>query len=661
MKLFDTKKTTKTSKKNSTIKKIYATPANYKDHSFIKSLEHYKQLYKESVLNPEKFWGEVADELSWFKHWNIMRQGTQFESKWFSGAKTNMSFNCLDRHLETWKKNKAAFLWEGENGDKRVLTYQILYDEVNKFSNVLKNMGIKKGDRVIIYMGMVPETAVALLSCARIGAIHTVVFAGYSAEALKDRILDSNAKLVIACDLAVRRGTEIYLKPAVDSAVEHCPSVKNVIVYKRFSESKAAMTPGRDHWWHELISNATDYCPPEKLDSEHPLFLLYTSGTTGRPKGILHTTAGYMIAVYNSFKTAFNPNDSDVYWCTADIGWSTGHSYGIYAPLLNGVTSVMYEGAPGFPDPGRYWEIVDKYKISIIYTLPTTVRTSMKQGEQWVLKYNLDSLKLIVLGGEPINPNVWTWVFKIIGKENCPVIDSWWQTETGSIMLAPIPGVTPLKPGSCAFPMPGVLADVVDIHGKPVKPGQAGYLVLKDSWPSMARTIFGSKSRYKKEYWEEFKGDYYTGDGAKKDKDGYFWILGRVDDVITVAGNRLGTTEIENALSSHNAVAEAAVVSKPSESKGAAIIAFITLKPGFQGSLLLKEELRNHVLSEIGHIARPDEVRFTEALPKTRNGKIVRRLLREIASGFDPESDESNIEDWSVVEKLREMHEEIEN
>lgn len=655
----DNKETRRIIKMNSSLKKIYRPLKDFSERAVVKTLDQYNKLYRESVLNPEAFWGKVADELHWFKYWNYIRQGSSYESKWFVGAKTNISYNSLDRHLLGHRRNKAALIWEGEPGDTRTMTYLQLHREVSKFANVLRSRGVQKGDRVIIYMGMVPETAVALLACARIGAIHSAVFAGFSSEALKDRILGLKAKIVIASDLAVRRGNNIYLKPAVDSALESCPEVKTVILFKRMHESSVKMVPGRDIWWHEAMDNVSDECPAVHLDSEHPLFVLYTSGTTGKAKGIMHTTAGYMTAAYYSFKLIFDIQETDVYWCTTDIGFSTGHTYGLYAPLLNGATLFMYEGAPTTPEPDRFWKLIDNHKISIFFTAPTFVKTLMRQGDSWVNKHKLDSLRVLALGGEPVNPKVWYWFYKTVGKEKCPIIDGWWQTETGSFMIAPIPGVTPLKPGSATLPLPGVLADVVDKTGKPVKPGENGFLVLKDSWPSVARTIFGNKKRYKDDYWNGFGGDFFTGDGARKDKDGYFWILGRVDDVVTVSGHRLSTLEIENALHTHKDVAEVAVVGRPDDLKGNSIVAFVTLKENVQASLLLKEEMRNHVMVEIGHIARPDEIRFTEALPKTRNGKIVRRLLREIAAGGVVLGDLSSIEDISAIEYLREIDEEI--
>ncbi|GMU89254.1 MAG: acetyl-coenzyme A synthetase [Chlorobiota bacterium] len=655
----DKKVKARITKMNSSLKKIYLPMKEFSERAVVKTLDEYKKLYKESVLNPEAFWGSVADELQWFKYWTHIREGSSYESKWFVGAKTNISYNCIDRHLEGNTRNKAAIIWEGEPGESRTMTYLQLHSEVSKFANVLRSKGVQKGDRVIIYMGMVPEMAVAFLACARIGAIHSAVFAGFSAEALKDRIQELKAKVVITSDLAVRRGSNIYLKPAVDSALESCPEVSTVIVYRRLHESSAKMINGRDFWWHDLMASASDDCPAVHLDSEHPLFILFTSGTTGKAKGILHTTAGYMTAAYYSFKLIFDIQQTDIYWCTTDLGFSTGHTYGLYAPLLNGATFLMYEGAATTPEPDRFWKIIDRHKVSIFFTAPTHVKNLMRLGDSWVMKHKLSSLRVLALGGEPVNPKVWFWFYKTVGKERCPIIDGWWQTETGSFMIAPIPGVTPLKPGSATLPLPGILADVVDKAGKPVKPGENGFLVLKDSWPSIARMIYGNKKRYKEDYWAGFGGDYFTGDGAHKDKDGYFWILGRVDDVVTVSGHRLSTLEIENALHTHKDVAEVAVVGRPDDLKGNSIVAFVTLKENASPSLLLKEEMRNHVMVEIGHIARPDEIRFTEALPKTRNGKIVRRLLREIASGGVALGDLSSIEDISAIEALRELEEEL--
>jgi acetyl-CoA synthetase len=633
--------------------RLFHPSKEFSQKAHVKSLEQYKKMYKESILNPEKFWGEVAEELHWFKIWKKVKTWKAPEAKWFTGATTNLAYNCLDRHLTTWRRNKAAIIWEGEPGETRILTYQVLYREVCKFSNVLRQHNVQKGDRVAIYMGMTPELAIAVLACARIGAVHTVVFGGFSSEALKDRINDAQVKLVVTQDAAIRRGSLVMLKPAVDTALEQCPTVENVIVYRRVSDIHVPMAAGRDHWWHEVMLSVNDKNPAEEVPAEHPLFILYTSGTTGKPKGILHTTGGYMVNTYFTTKLVFDIKEEDIYWCTADVGWITGHSYVIYGPLLNGATTVMYEGAPNHPDPDRFWRIIDKYRINIFYTAPTAIRAFIRWGEQWVLKHELTSLRLLGSVGEPINPEAWMWYYKIVGKERCPIVDTWWQTETGAIMISPLPGVTPLKPGSCTFPLPGIVPEVVDKKGNAVPEGAGGYLIMKDTWPSMLRTIYGDKTRFKKAYWSEYKGYYFTGDGARRDKDGYYWVMGRVDDVINVSGHRLGTAEIESALVSHHDVAEAAVVARPDEIKGSAIVAFVSLDSGKAPSLLLKEELRNHVAKEIGHIAKPDEIRFSDALPKTRSGKIMRRLLREIATSGTVHGDVTTLEDFSVLDKLR--------
>ena len=634
-------------------KRIFNPSREFSQKAYIKSFEQYKRVYKESITSPEKFWGKVAGELHWFKPWSKIKSWKAPDARWFYGGKTNMAYNCLDRHLQSWRRNKAAIIWEGEPGETRILTYQVLQREVSKFANVLKLIGIKKGDRVAVYMGMVPELAVAILACTRIGAVHTVVFGGFSSEALKDRINDAQAKLVITCDAAIRRGSNIMLKPNVDRAIEECPTIENVIVYKRLPESNVHMMPGRDHWWHEIMQHVSDICPPAELDAEHPIYILYTSGTTGKPKGIMHTTGGYMVQTYLTFKWVFDIKDEDIYWCTADIGWVTGHSYVIYGPLLNGATTVMYEGAPNHPEPDRFWEIIDKYKVNIFYTAPTAIRAFVRWGEQWVLKHDLTSLRLLGTVGEPINPEAWMWYHRIIGKSRCPIVDTWWQTETGAIMISPLPGATPTKPGSCTFPLPGVIPEVVDKYGKPVPLGSGGFLIIKDTWPSMLRTVYGDRQRFKKQYFSNYKGFYFTGDGARRDKDGYFWVMGRVDDVINVSGHRLGTAEIESALVSHQDVAESAVVARPDDIKGSAIVAFVTLESGKNATVELKEDLRNHVAVEKGAIAKPDEIRFTEALPKTRSGKIMRRLLREIATSGRVSGDTTTLEDFSVLEKLR--------
>ena len=636
--------------------RIFPPDTSFSEKAHINGMEAYKALYKKSIENPEAFWAEQAEELHWFKKWDQVLDWKPPFAKWFVGGETNVSYNCLDRHLTTWRKNKAAIIWEGEPGEERVLTYQDLHREVCKFANVLKGLDVKKGDRVIIYMGMTPELAVAMLACARIGAIHSIIFGGFSAEALKDRINDAEAKIVVTANAAYRKGSEVPLKKNVDDAVESCPSVNHVVVFKR-TNSDCDMKSGRDLLWSHLMSEASAVCPAEPLDSEHELFILYTSGTTGKPKGIVHTTGGYLLQAHLTSKWIFDLKDDDTYWCTADIGWVTGHSYIIYGILSNGATSVMYEGAPNYPNPDRFWEIVEKYKVSIFYTAPTAVRAFMKWGDEWPKKHDLSSLRLLGSVGEPINPEAWMWYHKMIGNEKCPIVDTWWQTETGAVMITPLPGATPTKPGSATLPFPGIDADVVNKEGEPVDSDHGGYLVIKKPWPSMLRTIYGDSDRYVKTYWSDIPGVYFAGDGARKDKDGYFWVMGRVDDVINVSGHRLGTMEIESALVSHPSVAEAAVVGRPDDLKGQAIAAFVSLEGGLESSDALKDELKSHVVKEIGAIARPDDLRFTDNLPKTRSGKIMRRLLRDIASGKETIGDVTTLEDSSVLASLREEDE----
>jgi acetyl-CoA synthetase len=625
----------------------------FSQKAHIKSLEEYERCYNASIKDPEAFWAKVATELHWFKPWKKTLSWKLPNAKWFIGGKTNMAYNCLDRHLSTARKNKAAIIWEGEPGDTRVLTYQDVHREVCKFANVLKSLGIKSGDRVAIYMPMVPELPIAMLACARIGAAHSVVFGGFSATALADRINDCQAKLVITADGGHRRGSIVELKNAVDEAVPRCPSISNVIILRR-TNTKVTMHPGRDHWWHDLMDGASSNCPAEQLDSEHLLYILYTSGSTGKPKGIFHTTGGYMTGTYLTTKLVFDMKDEDTYWCTADIGWVTGHSYVAYGPLLNGATQIMYEGAPNFPEPDRFWRIVEKYKVNILYTAPTAIRAFIKWGEHWPRKHDLSSLRLLGSVGEPINPEAWMWYYRTIGGERCPIVDTWWQTETGAILISPTPGAIPAKPGSATRPLPGIVAEVVDkATGKTLPPGQGGVLVIRKPWPSMLRGIWGDPERFKSTYWSTIKDCYFTGDGAHCDKDGYIWIMGRDDDVIKVSGHRLGTAEVESALVSHPVVAEAAVVAKPHEITMQAIVAFVTLKDGHKASPELKAQLKAHVAKEIGSIARPEDIRFTGSLPKTRSGKIMRRLLRDIASGKETAGDTSTLEDYSVLAKLR--------
>lgn len=631
----------------------FEPPTEFAQRAYIKSLEEYERIYKESIEEPEKFWGRVARELYWFRPWDKVLEWNAPWAKWFVGGQINLSYNCLDRHVQTWRKNKAALVWEGEPGEIRILTYQQLLREVQKFANVLKSLGVRKGDRVAIYMGMTPELPIAMLACARIGAPHTVVFGGFSSNALVDRIHDSQAVAVITQDGTYRRGSEVKLYPAVEEALKTCPSVKHVVVYKR-TGSAISMHAGRDHWWHELMAAADDHCPAEPLDAEHPLYILYTSGTTGKPKGVVHTTGGYSVGTYLTAKWVFDLRDEDTYWCSADIGWVTGHSYIVYGPLQNGATSVMYEGAPNYPEPDRFWEIIDRHQVNIFYTAPTAIRTFIKWGEQWPRKHKLTSLRLLGTVGEPINPEAWMWYRDVIGHDHCPIIDTWWQTETGMMMITPIPGAIATKPGSATRPFFGVAPEVVTIDGHPVPEGSGGFLIIRKPWPAMLRTVYGDPDRYVRQYWSQIPGAYFTGDGARRDKDGYYWVMGRVDDVINVSGHRLSTMEVESALVAHEKVAEAAVVGRPDDVKGQAISAFVTLEQGNAPSPELKEELRQWVAKEIGALAKPDDIRFTDVLPKTRSGKIMRRLLRELASSGEVKGDVTTLEDLSVIAKLKE-------
>ncbi len=632
--------------------KTYPPPGAFAKAARISGKAARAKLQAAAARSPERFWAGAARELHWFKPWRKTLQWKLPWAKWFVGAKTNLSYNCLDRHLDGARRHKAALIWEGEPGEVRTFTYLQLHREVCLFANALKGLGVKSGDRVAIYMPLVPEAVVAMLACARIGAVHGVVFGGFSAEALRDRINDAGAKVVVTADGGWRKGAILRLKDAVDSAVAGAPSVTAVVVLKR-TGNDVAFNEGRDHWWHRLTAAASDICPAAQLDSEHPLFILYTSGSTGKPKGILHTTGGYMVQTAWTTKNVFDLRETDVYWCTADVGWITGHSYLAYGPLLNGATALMYEGAPLTPHPDRFWSMIARHRVSIFYTAPTAIRTFMRLGDEWPKKHDLSSLRLLGTVGEPINPEAWKWYRKAIGGDRCPIVDTWWQTETGAIMITPLPGATAAKPGSATLPLPGIDAEVVDKAGVPVPPGSGGYLVVRKPWPAMLRTIWGDDARYRAQYWSQIPGCYFTGDGARKDKDGYLWILGRIDDVLNVSGHRLSTMEIESALVGHPFVAESAVVGRPDEVHGQAVCAFVTLKGGNTPSPELKEELREFVAKAIGAIARPAEVRFTDSLPKTRSGKIMRRLLREIASGGAVVGDVTTLEDFAVLAKLQ--------
>ena len=611
------------------------------------------EIYERAARDPQAFWAAEAAHLDWFEPWKNVLEWNAPWAKWFTGGKLNVAYNCVDRHAHSERRNKAAIVWEGEPGDSRVLTYGMLEREVNRFANALRALGVAKGDRVAIYMGMVPELAIAMLACAKIGAPHSIVFGGFSAEALRERINDAKAKVAITADGAWRRGAVVPLKASVDEALRDTPTIEKVIVLRRIgAAANIAMQPGRDLWWHDLVAAASDDCAAEPMDAEDMLFVLYTSGTTGKPKGIVHTTAGYLVGAATTHRYVFDIKESDVYWCTADIGWVTGHSYVVYGPLANGATSFMYEGTPDFPDRSRFWSLIDKYGVNIFYTAPTAIRTFMRWGSELPAKHSLRTLRLIGTVGEPINPEAWMWYHEFIGRGRCPIVDTWWQTETGMIMITPLPGLTATKPGSATKPFPGIVAEVVDADGRAVGPGNGGYLVLKQPWPAMMRTIYGNPDRYVQQYWSRFPGIYFTGDGCKLDGDGYFWLLGRVDDVMNVAGHRISTYEVESALVDHPAVAEAAVIGKTHEVKGQGISAFVTLKESIAASDALKEELKQHVVTKIGAIARPDDIFFTSELPKTRSAKIMRRLLRDIAEGRVL-GDTTTLADPAVIARLK--------
>ena len=630
----------------------FPPPAEFTPRVSFKTEAEYQQAWDRAKDDPAGFWGELANEhLTWNEPFKETMSGEMPETKWFQGGQLNASAQCLDRHLEK-HGNKAAIIWEGEPGDVRVLRYQDLHREVCRFSNVLKRMGVEKGDRITLYMPVVPELAIAMLACARIGATHSIIFGGFSSDAVAERNNDAQAKLVITADAGWRRGKEVPLKSAVDESLEKSPTVEKVIVYQR-TGADVTMVPDRDYWWHELMENESADCDPTPVDSEHPLFILYTSGSTGKPKGVLHTTAGYMLGAMMTTRWVFDLSETDTYWCTADIGWITGHSYVVYGPLANGATTVMYEGAPNWPDEGRFWELVEKYRVSLFYTAPTAIRAFMKWGDQWPEKSDLSSLRLLGTVGEPINPEAWMWYHRVIGQQKCPIVDTWWQTETGGIMITPLPGITTTKPGSCTKPLPGVVPAIVDDQGTELGENEGGLLVMTQPWPHMLRTLYGDHDRFLETYFSKISGRYFAGDGARKDEDGYYWVMGRVDDVLNVSGHRLSTMEVESALVGHDDVTEAAVVGFPHDLKGEGICCFVTLKGG-EGSEEVRKELIQHVRKQIGAIATPDQIRFAAALPKTRSGKIMRRLLRDIAAGRESAGDTTTLEDYTVLATLRE-------
>jgi len=616
------------------------------------------EVYARAERDPEGFWAAAASELHWFRRWDRVLDWNLPYAQWFVGGTTNLAYNCLDRQLELGRGGKTAYIWEGEPGDTRTLTYAELHRDVCRFANVLKSLGVRRGDRVAIYLPMIPELPIAMLACARIGAAHTVIFGGFSAESLSGRINDAQAKVLITADGGWRRGAVVPLKRSADEAMAASPSVEHAVIVRRVGDrSPVQWQHGRDHWWHDLMAAAAPDCPAEELDSEELLYILYTSGTTGKPKGIVHTTGGYMVGTYLTTQWIFDLREDDVYWCTADIGWVTGHSYIVYGPLANGATGVMYEGSPDFPDKDRFWSIVERHRVTVLYTAPTAIRTFMKWGPQYPQRHDLSSLRLLGTVGEPINPEAWVWYYLHIGGERCPIVDTWWQTETGMILITPLPGLTTLKPGSATRPFPGIGADIVNERGQPVGPTEGGYLVLTRPWPAMLRGIYGDPQRYQQQYWTRFPGAYFTGDGAKRDEDGYFWLLGRVDDVINVAGHRIGTYEVESALVDHPAVAESAVIGVTDAVKGQAIAAFVTLKEGNTGGPEMIGTLKEHVTKKIGALARPQEIMFTAELPKTRSGKIMRRLLRDIAEGRVL-GDTTTLADPSVVQSLKDRYEE---
>ena len=637
-------------------KRHFDPPEDVSSKAYIKSLAEYKQIYQRSIDDPEGFWGELANQLDWYKSWDkvLVEDFKEAKHQWFVGAKLNVCYNCVDRHLKTWRKNKAALIWEGDMGDTRTLTYQELHYQVCKFANVLRKHGVRKGDRISIYLPMIPELPIAMLACARIGAVHSVVFGGFSADALRDRVLDSGARMLICADGYYRSGRIIRSKDNADEAVGACPEVSVVIVVKR-ANIETSMQPGRDYWWNDEMA-AEDIkldCEPEIMDAEDPLFTLYTSGSTGKPKGVLHTQAGYLLYAYQTFKWIFDVKEEDTFWCTADIGWITGHTYIVYGPLAFGATSVMFEGVPNYPHPDRYWEIVEKHRVNIFYTAPTALRAIMREGDEWPGRHKLSSLRILGTVGEPINPEAWIWYHNVIGKGKCPIVDTWWQTGTGGILISPLPGATPTKPGSATVPFPGIAPEIFREDGSLCDVNEGGYLVIKKPWPGLMRRVYGDPKRFKETYFVQFPGVYTTGDSARRDEDGYYWLMGRMDDVIKISGHRIGTAEVESALVSHRRVAEAAVVGMPHEIKGQGIYAYVTLKVGEEKTEALKKELIAHVRKEIGPIATPDKIQFADGLPKTRSGKIMRRVLVKIAAGdVGNLGDTSTLADPGVVDEL---------
>ena len=639
-------------------RRVFQPPKAFVEKAYLKDMDEYKSLHRRSIEDPQRFWAEMGEEfIDWFKKWDGPVEEYGFKDdinlRYFAGGKLNVSYNCLDRHLKTWRKNKAALIWQGESLDEsRTFTYQELHREVCKFANVLKSLGVRKGDRVAVYLPMIPELPITMLACARIGAIHSVVFGGFSADALRDRILDCKAETLVTCNFGYRSGRVLDSKKNADAALASCPDVKACIVVNRVDQ-ETPMVQDRDYWWHELMKDASNRCEAEPMDAEDPLFILYTSGSTGKPKGVLHTTAGYLLYTMITLKYCFDYRDEDVWWCTADIGWVTGHSYIVYGPLGLGATSLMFEGVPNYPEPDRFWEVVEKYGVNIFYTAPTAIRAIMRNGDDWPNQRDLSSLRLLGTVGEPINPEAWIWYYTVIGKEKCPIVDTWWQTETGGFLITSIPGAMAMKPGSAALPFFGVDPVILREDGSEAEENEGGYLCIKKPWPGFMRTVYGDPERFKTQYFIQYPGLYFTGDGARRDEDGYFFLMGRIDDVLNVSGHRLGTAEIESALVAHEAVAESAVVGFPHDVKGQGIYTFVSLKEGFEGTEDLKKALVAHIRKEIGPIATPDKIHFAAALPKTRSGKIMRRILRKIAEGqVDELGDISTLDDSAVVQKL---------